>query len=217
MTLVMIRLVHTLQCWWRVFQVWPSSDPLDSKYQIPGSRIQDCDTSYPYCCQNLGVAGSSDTPLAITTRRTFNLSFLFNLSTTYQFCKYIIYKILHSWWKNSLTTVILYNGSQSRISNCNHRMIIFKFVAINYLELELQLDTFLPLLVAGWGLTRCRLQMNNPVGKLMIENQNPSYQNHQTLQWHKHLHPSPAWKSQTLCWVMVVLMWRKRKKRYPFI
>ena len=69
----------------------------------------------------------------LTTRRTFNLLFLFNLSTTYQFCKYIIYKILHSWWKNSLTTVILYNGSQSRISNCNHRIIIFKFVAINFL------------------------------------------------------------------------------------
>ena len=41
MTLVMIRLVHTLQCWWRVFQVWPSSDPLESKYQIPGFRCEE--------------------------------------------------------------------------------------------------------------------------------------------------------------------------------
>ena len=45
------------------------NDPLDSKmYQVSGLTV--C-TVYPYFCQNLGVAGNSESPFAITTRRTF--------------------------------------------------------------------------------------------------------------------------------------------------
>ena len=95
-----------------------------------------------------------------------------------------------SWKLHSLTDINTYTSMENRSFYffCTQVLVysmIFKYR--NYLELQLQLDRFFQLLVAGWGLSSCTVQRNNSVGKWMIHRHY-----YLALQWHMYLHLVPT-------------------------
>ena len=78
---------------------------------------------------------------------------------------------LKNWSKKNFIIQLIISEETDLLCVFSTQVLFYSMIIMyrNDLELEWQQTNVLELVVAGWGLTSCRVQMNNSIDKLMIE------------------------------------------------